>query len=230
MGHISRSFKVATRAEVDPSQESILPPDWSMIDVPIPGLPIILGFKCTSCGWLLGRESSFKCHYKSNHKETSIPDFSTTGTSQATLYSRVYVQKIFPSSTHVPPLFPPKSCRCYYEVIHVPETVPQHQPSKKETHSSLCLTHIPVTTLPPYISVLGWLEWLQSTQLSPQFLQWLVTAPLNKATNTYQNNQVLAQVEHGLWETSELLKEYLKAADEKLSSMTPGIRDAIRGQ
>ena len=38
---------------------------------------------------------------------------------------------------------------------------------------------------------------------------------------------ILEKVEHGLWKTSELLKEYLAAADGKLVSLVPGIRDAI---
>ena len=43
-------------------------------------------------------------------------------------------------------------------------------------------------------------------------------------------DEVLEKVESGLLETSQLLKEYLAAADTVLESLASGIRDAVRGQ
>jgi len=55
-----------------------------------------------------------------------------------------------------------------------------------------------------------------------------LTSPIHQKLNT--RNNILGKVQCGLWETSKLMKEYLKAADLMLSSITPSIRDAIWGQ
>ena len=46
----------------------------------------------------------------------------------------------------------------------------------------------------------------------------------------FSGDEVLDKVEHGLWKTSQLLKEYLRDAEQALDSMTPSVRDAIRGR
>ena len=84
------------------------------------------------------------------------------------------------------------------------------------------------STLPSYISKLGWTEWLQSTQLPPKSLKWLVALPIDQKADI--RKEALEKVEHGLWETSELLKNYLKAADDKMESLASGVRDAVRGR
>jgi hypothetical protein len=234
MNHVGRSFKVAV-VDSNPPQltgQSILPLDWSAIDTPVPGLPIILGFKCNLCGWLVRTQDSIKQHYIKKHRPTNpIASITTKSAHTPSRYpnSRAYIQKLFPPSSPSPPLFPHNSGRCNFQVMHIPESILQVQPSTLKTQSSSHSAHpFPTTVLPPYISALGWVEWLQNTQLSPHFLKWLATPPRGQQIKT--DNSALNKVEHGLYETSELLKEYLNAADELLSSMTPSIRDAIRGK
>jgi len=231
MNHIGKSFKVAINPKQDSSSQPILPYDWSAIEVPVPGLPIILGFKCTFCGWLLGSRDSLKVHCTKKHKQpittAVIMEFSDTPSHDH--YSRVYLQRLFPSGTPSPPLFPPQAIRCYFEIIHLPKAIIQPQPSTLVTQFSSHSTYqIPVTTLPPYISALGWVEWLEKAKLTKGFFKWLVAIPKKQEVNA--RNETLEKVEHGLWETSQLLKEYLNAADEMLGTMAPGIRDLIRGQ
>jgi hypothetical protein len=243
MEHIQRSFRVATKptttepTDTEPTTPplSLLPSDWSAIDVPVPGLPLVPGFKCKLCGWLLGTEGSLSQHYMKKHKSSpTIPPFTTTtestGTPFSHLHSKVYIQRLFPPTHSLsPPLFPPKEDRCYFQVINLPETVLQPQPSIATTRSSSHSAHLfPISTLPPYIAALGWVEWLQSTKLSPEFLRWLVSNPLKFGTSLEDDD--LEKVEYGLHETSKLLQEYLKEADELLSFLAPGIRDAVRGK
>ena len=177
ISHIEKSFGVIINPDNPPKY--ILPSHWSMIDVPVPGLPLILGFKCSTCGWLLGTEDSFKTHRTKHNKsqKLQVPGFSSHTPSNHS-YSRVYVQKLFHSGLRTcPPQLFANSLRCYIQVMNPSKTTIFSQPSALETQFS---SHSapPLSTLPPYISTLGWVEWLQSTQLSPTFLRWLVALPL----------------------------------------------------
>ena len=229
MGHIQKSFKVVVNPESP--QKSILPSHWSIIDAPVPGLPIILGFKCSDCGWLFGSGDSLRVHSSVEHKKSQnikIPSISSNIPSNH-LYSRVYVQRLFTSGTFTIQLFPAGCTRQYIQVKHLPTTILPLQLSTLETQfSSHSIPSLQISTLPPHISALGWVEWLQSTNLSPDFLRWLVNLPKCKESDTKDKD--LEKVEYGLWKTSELLKGYLAVAEEKLESLAPGVRDAVRGQ
>ncbi|KAF9643912.1 hypothetical protein BDM02DRAFT_3191090 [Thelephora ganbajun] len=229
MEHIRKSFKVIVDAKKSTSPQHILNSDWSTIDAPVPGLPIVLGFKCTLCGWLLGTRDSLNTHHSQKHKQSPIAIMESSHILSHYPHSRVYIQKLFPSSQLTPPLFPLGATRCYFEVTYPHGAVLQLQPSTLETQFSSKVTHpIQVTTLPSYISTLGWVEWLERTKLTKGLLMWLVATPEEQRVS--EGDEILGKVEHGLWETSQLLKEYLKAADERLETMAPGIRDLIRGQ
>jgi hypothetical protein len=226
MEHIGKSFGVVISPERP--TESILPSNWFIIDAPVPGLPIIYGFKCSACDWLFGSGESLRVHCVKKHQEFQVPPTSSDITSN-NLHSRVHIQRLFTTGSHIPQLFPKKSHRCYIQVMYPSTTTLIPHPSTSKTQfSSHSVPPLPISTLPPHISALGWIDWLQSTHLSPDFLMWLVALPVCQKANT--SDKVLERVECGLWETNELLKEYLTAAEEKLESLAQGVRDAIRGQ
>lgn len=225
MQHISQTFKVAVKPK--PGLTSIFPEIWTTIDVPVPGLPVIIGFKCILCDGLFGKSDSIRVHYYTKHK--GEPHISPKSSD-----SRVPIQRLFSNSLSAlnPPLFPKGSGQQFFQISCTPGPSYQHMDSTEEAQVSSFLTHsLQITTVPSYISALGWLECLQSTQLSPQFLAWLVAIP-KKATTTGDENSDpnLQLVEEGLLKTKEHVKAYLDDADLKLSSMVQGVRDVIRGK
>lgn len=144
-------------------------------------------------------------------------------------HTKTYIQKLFPSSDQSPPLFPQQNNRVYFRILNTSENAPPHQPPKQQAQPPSRLPPLyPPTSLPHYIQDLGWVEWLQSTRLSPTFLKQLVAPPTQNSINI--GCSTLSKVENGLLKTSGLLKEYLHAADQQLSLLTSGIRDAIRGE
>jgi len=235
-GHIQRSFRVQLAPPSGSSPEFLLPKDWSTIDVPVPGLRVILGFQCLLCGWLQGSRDSFRQHYLKKHKRQN-QELATSGTEPLSpnfkhYYSRVLMQGCFKSSSSAhPPLFPLSFNRWYLQVLHPPTDQGKFQLSESKTQFSSCHTpsSTPPSPIPSYISTLGWIDWLHEIESSQDILQlrWLVSIPTSQKTGRGSD---LEKVEHGLWQTSQLLKEYLRDGEEKLDSMAAGVRDAIRGR
>ena len=232
-GHIQRSFKVQLSPPSGSSPESLLPKDWSTIDVPVPGLRVILGFQCSECGWLQGSRDSFKQHYLKKHRK-QLQESTTSGIGPIHLafkhhYSRVLMQACFRSISSKPLLFPPQHHRVYLQVLHPQKNQLQPSGSKTQFSSRYTLPSASSSTIPSYISTLGWIDWLQEIESSQDFikLRWLVSIPTEQEIG---GGGVLEKVEHGLWQTSQLLKEYLRNAEEVLDSMASGVRDAIRGR
>lgn len=219
LNHVQRSFNVWVKGG---ASEPILSPKWSMVSTPVPSIPVVFGFKCILCNLLLGTGDSMEEHlYHEHQSQPTHPTMAVTASSNSpTSFTRVYVQELFPHKTLHPPLFPKEGRKSYFLVPNIPENnFSYHQPS---------LQAVPLLgTFPPYIVDLGWTEWLESTCLSPAFLKWLVSPP------TYQGSSsechILEKVECGLQKTSKLLEGYLCAADDELSSLTPGIRSVICG-
>ena len=216
------------------SPESLLPGDWSIVDVPVPGLRIVLGFKCSQCGWLQGSRESLEHHYSKQHNKKQQHDPTIPGTNPPSKYghSRVLMQACFNSSTLMPRLFPANCGKWYLQVLQPLETQnnPQNQILHTTTQFSSNSTPItPSALVPSYISALGWIEWLQGIELSEDLfkLRWLVSTPQNQQNS---GDEILDRVEHGLWKTSQLLKDYLQDAEEMLDSKVAGVRDAICGK
>lgn len=232
-GHIKRSFKVQLDTTSDPSKP-LLPKDWAVIEVPVPGLPVILGFQCLQCNQLQGTLGSIKSHFHTQHGKKNHQELPASGMEIIKLpfkdsYSRVPMQACFKAVSLKPQLFATNHHRQYLQVMHVSEKQDPLQPSQSKSQVSSRLT--PPSTLsglfPSYISALGWIDWLREIQSSQNTLRWLVSVPQDQR---FSGDEVLDKVEHGLWKTSQLLKEYLRDAEQALDSMTPSVRDAIRGR
>lgn len=228
--HIKRTFKV----EVDPGPnppEHLLPEDWTLIEVPVPGLPLVLGFKCSECGWLQGTKDSMKHHYHKKHGKSQKPvSIETAPSPPVGSHSRVLMQICF-KGAYKPDLFPAGSSRWYLQVMDLPENQDGFQLRLIETQfsSRSALAATSSVPIPPYIATLGWIDWLQEIH-SLQYLvelKWLVSLPSKRKS---YGDEVLGKIERGLWETSLLLKRYLGDAENRLESMEPGIRDAVRGR
>lgn len=98
MRHIEKSFKVIVHPKSPPG--SIFPSHWSIIDVSVSRLPIILGYKCSACGQLFGSGDSLRVHCSIEHKKlqnTRIPSTSDNIPSNHS-HPRVYIQRLFTTS------------------------------------------------------------------------------------------------------------------------------------
>ena len=229
-GHMRRSFKVQLIPPSSNPPTYLLPEDWSMIEDPVPGLRVILGFQCSQCGWLLGTRDSMNMHHSKQHNKTTTSSIELPHLSSKHGYSRVLVQACFKSTSLKPQLFPEGLGRSYLQILHPLEKQDQVQPSNSKAQFSFySIPSTPSTPIPSYISTLGWIEWLQEIELSEDSakLRWLVSI---SQSEEIAGGEDLEKVEHGLLQTSQLLKEYLRDADEGLDSMAEGVRDAIRGR
>lgn len=231
VGHIQKSFQVQLKPLPDNEPGPLCPDDWSMIDVPVPGLPVVVGFKCGVCGTLSGTKESFQKHYSKEHGRTKsvAPGGMAKDSSSMSNCSKVLMQRCFMSQGYKPTLFSKGHNKWYFQVMEPQGGMAQFQLSESEAQitSSLPPPAHPAPTL-PYISELGWINWLQRIESSEECitLKWLVSIPQRKHSKRQDD---LEKIEYGLFQTSNLLRGYLLDAEGMLDSMAASVRDAIRG-